>query len=172
MGYDIYGRRPSAESGEYFRASMHAWEVIIRFMRAASFSPPKAWLHNEGAGFTKTADCRKLAARLEVRMANVGAHWGCELPRDCQANRQLVALRNAMTSADSSFANMEHSVNPRAEELPKVKPEHESRFTHYTVGELPPPGPADEVVEYESVDREQLLEWIAFLKSCGGFRIK
>lgn len=53
MGMDVYGRKPTADAGEYFRANIWSWRPIHELIEKANVLPQKMvedMAFNDGAG--------------------------------------------------------------------------------------------------------------------------
>jgi hypothetical protein len=52
MGMDVYGRNPTAPEGEYFRASINTWPLLVKVM--TTLCPDETshckWEYNDGYG--------------------------------------------------------------------------------------------------------------------------
>jgi hypothetical protein len=56
MGMDVSGRNPTSPEGEYFRASIWRWPLLVKVITTLcpqETSPCKHWKTNEGDGLTK-----------------------------------------------------------------------------------------------------------------------
>lgn len=79
MGMDVFGRRPTAEAGEYFRACVWAWRPIHELVAnlCRDLVDPNvlaAMQWNEGAGPDDPEVCREMANRFR--------NWLSEFPGD------------------------------------------------------------------------------------------
>lgn len=55
MGMDLYGRRPTATQGKYFRASIRQWPLLVKIVTTLcpkETSPCKHWNTNDGDGLS------------------------------------------------------------------------------------------------------------------------
>lgn len=73
MGMDVYGRKPSAPAGEYFRATIWAWHPIHALIveLCSDFLSEKMLrklAFNDGAGPRSQKTCTKMAQRFEQWM--------------------------------------------------------------------------------------------------------
>lgn len=87
MGMDVYGKNPSAKSGEYFRANVLSWRPIWAMTKAAapeliSDKLYESGQYNDGAGLKTARECKALAARIR------GSDWKATL---VEWNRQQEA---------------------------------------------------------------------------------
>jgi hypothetical protein len=67
MGMDVSGRNPTSPEGEYFRASIWRWPLLVKVITTLcpqETSPCKHWKTNEGDGLN-SAQALALAEALE-----------------------------------------------------------------------------------------------------------
>lgn len=72
MGMDVYGKKPTAEIGEYFRNNIWHWHPLADLCQALAPDITKAcdgWHYNDGDGLDADA-ATALAAVLEQRLAD------------------------------------------------------------------------------------------------------
>ena len=140
MGYDIYGRKPTAPEGEYYRSNIWYWPPFVAMCRRLAPRESKGckgWEVNEGHGL-KAADALRLANRLDGLLAD-----------------------------GTIAAYVEDTGEPPVTELQASALRLIKAFTKATGGgEVDAPGFAA-----PAVTEEDVREFIAFLKACGGFRI-
>jgi hypothetical protein len=70
MGMDVYGRNPKAPEGEYFRASIWQWPLLVRIITTLcpqETSASKHWEANDGDGLNG-AQALVLAEALERKL--------------------------------------------------------------------------------------------------------
>ena len=65
MGMDVYGRKPVAEAGKYFRANIWSWQPIHALCETVLARKLLSWAFNDGDGFKSQQECDDLADRLE-----------------------------------------------------------------------------------------------------------
>lgn len=70
MGMDVFGKDPSAESGQYFRASIWTWPLVHSLTAATcgdllSDEVLDAMAMNDGAGPDDQETCNEMANRIE-----------------------------------------------------------------------------------------------------------
>jgi hypothetical protein len=83
MGMDVYGRKPSAPEGKYFRANIWSWPPIhAPMVELCSDLLSKKTLakmaFNDGAGPRNQATCTQMANRLEQWMEHHTEGHGLE----------------------------------------------------------------------------------------------
>lgn len=90
MGMDVYGKQPSHECGEYFRASIWSWPVIHQLMATTcrdllGEELLKAMEYNDGAGPDDQATCESIADRLEQALKET---VDCAVPDTCRIDTE------------------------------------------------------------------------------------
>jgi hypothetical protein len=83
MGMDVYGRKPTAEAGKYFRATIWSWPPIRALMiDLCSDLLSEKLLHkmafNDGAGPRSQKMCTEMAKRFEQWMEHHTEGHGLE----------------------------------------------------------------------------------------------
>ena len=140
MGYDIYGKKPTAPEGEYYRSNIWYWPPMVAMCRRLAPRESKGcrgWEVNEGHGL-KAADALRLANRLEELLVD-----------------------------GSIAAYIEDTGEPPVTELQANALKLIKMLTKgMGGGEVDAPGLAA-----PAVTEEDVREFIAFLRTCGGFRI-
>ena len=140
MGYDIYGKKPTAPEGEYYRSNIWYWPPFVAMCRRLAPRESKGckgWDVNEGHGLN-TADALRLANRLDELLADgtIAAYIeDTGEPPITVLQASALKLMKALTKATGG-------------------------------GEVKAPGLAA-----PAVTEEDVREFIAFLKTCGGFNI-
>lgn len=140
MGYDIFGRKPTAPEGEYFRRNIWRWPPIVAMCRRLAPGESKGckdWEFNDGRGLN-AADALRLAKRLEGLLADgtIGAY-------------------------------IEDTGEPPVTVLQAGALKLVRDLTKATGGcEVKTPG-----LSAPAVTEKDVREFIAFLKTCGGFNI-
>jgi hypothetical protein len=74
MGMDVFGRNPSAEYGQYFRASIWSWRPLYEQIVALcddllDKEVLSGMAYNEGAGPEDQETCTRMAERFESALA-------------------------------------------------------------------------------------------------------
>jgi hypothetical protein len=140
MGYDIFGKKPTAPEGEYFRRNIWYWPPLVAMCRRLAPRESKGckgWEVNEGHGLN-AADALRLANRLaELLDDGTIAHYIDDTGEPPVTELQASALKLVKALAKRAGG-----------------------------GEIDTPGLAA-----PAVTEEDVREFIAFLKTCGGFRI-
>ena len=140
MGYDIYGRKPTAPEGEYYRSNIWYWPPFVAMCRRLAPRESKGckgWETNSGHGLN-AADAIRLADRLDELLAD-----------------------------GSIAAYIEDTGEPPVTELQANVLKFMKSFTKAVGGgAVDAPGLAA-----PAVTEDDVREFIAFLKSCGGFAI-
>jgi hypothetical protein len=104
---DVYGREPTSEAGEYFRATIHDWHPLADLCNALApeiCAPCKHWHSNDGDGLGK-AGAGALATVLEqaikagsIQRALAVARFNHDAP-GAPANRMTRILAEAFGAA-------------------------------------------------------------------------
>jgi hypothetical protein len=140
MGYDIYGRNPTAPEGEYYRSNIWYWPPMVAMCRRLAPRESKGckgWEVNEGHGLN-AADALRLAGRLDELLADGTIAAYIEDTGEPPVTRhQANALKLIRALAKATGG-----------------------------GEVKAPGLAA-----PAVTEEDVRDFIAFLKACGGFEI-
>lgn len=170
MGMDVYGRRPSAEAGTYFRRNVWGWRPLADLCLTLApevCRPCKGWHMNDGDGLT-ARNAQALATALEAQLAT-GAI-------DAYVKQRDAALANlpdepcTWCGGSGAFA---------APAVPKdVVPE---KVVKAVFGGLRDEAPVCGICEGKdttrpfacnyALDAEDVREFAAFLKASGGFSI-
>jgi len=92
MGMNVYGRNPSAESGEFFRANVWHWRPIHELICELCFDLLddgliEAMAFNDGQGPHDHATCIEIAKRFEAWLADNGDGYTFPSP-DIQATEE------------------------------------------------------------------------------------
>jgi len=140
MGYDIYGKKPTAPEGKYYRSNIWYWPPMVAMCRRLAPRESKGckgWELNEGHGLN-AADALRLADLLAALLA------------------------------DGAIAQyIEDSGEPPVTALQANALKFIKAFTKAAGGgEVSAPGLAA-----PAVSEDDVREFIAFLRACGGFRI-
>ena len=140
MGYDIYGKKPTAPEGEYYRSNIWYWPPFVAMCRRLAPRESKGckgWELNEGRGLN-AADALRLANRLDELLAD-----------------------------GTIAAYIEDTGEPPVTELQGNALKFIRALKIATGGgKVDAPGLAA-----PAVTEEDVREFIAFLKTCGGFMI-
>jgi len=73
MGMDVYGRNPSSEIGEYFRANIWSWRPIHELIERSGVLSPRMLediSYNDGAG-PDAEDAERIADAIEKMIAGM-----------------------------------------------------------------------------------------------------
>ena len=140
MGYDIYGKKPIAPEGEYYRSNIWYWPPFVAMCRRLAPRESKGcrgWELNEGDGLN-AEDALRLANRLDELLAD-----------------------------GTIAAYIEDTGEPPVTELQRSALKFIRALTKATgTSEGNAPGLAA-----PAVTEEDVREFVAFLKACGGFKI-
>lgn len=140
MGYDIYGKMPTAPEGKYYRSNIWYWPPFVAMCRRLAPRESKGckgWDTNGGHGLN-AADAIRLANRLDELLAD-----------------------------GTIAAYIEDTGEPPVTELQGNALKLIRAFTKTLGGgEVNAPGLAA-----PAVSEEDVRDFIAFLKTCGGFQI-
>ena len=142
MGMDVYGRRPSAPAGRYFRSALWAWPPIhaLLWTLCGDLLPGEMFdgmAVNQGAGPRSQAVCTKMAERF--------ATWLRSHPKGFKLTRSQRRLQRAVLLS---------SLNPHAKGI-DVLVMSKGRAVWVSKG-----------------GRGHLWMWVKFLRHCGGFEVR
>ena len=144
MGMDVFGLLPAAESGKYFRASVWSWRPIVCLIREAN---------------------EKFTLGFDLR--HFGTNDGYGLRSQAECDRLASSLQLLLQETDAKeFTLDEEPSGPEGAVLKML------RRMGWTVSDNP--HAAKHVACCKPAyctDREQVEEFITFLKHCGGFEI-
>ena len=132
MGMDVFGKKPTAPEGEYFRRNLWRWRPLADLCRDLApdeSRPCRNWHTNDGYGLNA-----KQALELAQRLG--------ELVADGTASN-YIAMR------DAQLASLPDVTCPRCDGTGKHRP----------------------LSALYTLDLEDVKDFLAFLKTCGGFRI-
>jgi hypothetical protein len=176
MGMDVYGNEPTAPEGEYFRRSVWGWhplaDLVLDLCPEESVGC-KYWHSNDGAGLG-AKDAKRLANALAARVSSghVAAY---------------IALRN-QTIADMANepCDLCHGTGIRTDAVGRDMKQPEKMIpADATWRGRPHPragqkgwcngcdgrGVNRPFVDSYRVEKDDVVEFIAFLQECGGFKI-
>lgn len=147
MGMDVYGKKPGARVGHYFRNNVWYWHPLADYCRAVA--PEVAlkcdsWHSNDGDGLD-AEDARELAERLREEIAN----GNCE--KYMQKRQEHL---DALPEMDCTFCDG------------GKKPKREKPCT-WCKGT----GRQKDSRAYYSFDVDNVRQFAAFLEESGGFEI-
>jgi hypothetical protein len=102
MGMDVYGKMPSANSGEYFRASVWEWgaihNLIVQLCSDVFDAETLFYLgFNDGAGPDDSRACEKMAARFSDWLQHHPSGHAVDLGIGIDADGRLVTSRDEST---------------------------------------------------------------------------
>lgn len=113
MGMDIYGKAPSTEEGEYFRANIWSWPPILGLIRTANEMAGMSidtqdWSYNDGAGLETQEECNKLADAMQLLLD--GAESPVLVAEHLDVTHALVKALGGITGAQpQAEASREHA---------------------------------------------------------------
>lgn len=153
---DVYGRKPTNEKGEYFRANVWGWRPIhylcfVANQRENLNYDMTNWGSNDGAGLTAPTKCRKLALAIE-KMVNENNNL--QNPED----KIYIAMGMWVEAGTGRFVQ-------DTEDLDEVYPTGTIMYNSFVDAK------GRHIESAYSIDREFLNEWLEFLRNCGGFKI-
>lgn len=172
MGMDVYGTKPLAEVGEYFRRSVWGWRPLWDYCKAehaklvASVTEGHS---NSGDGLKTAKKCEALANAIRADIASGKAQeyitkrneYLASLPRtDCEFCHATGIRTDAV-----GVANQMHTRELFTEVAKKVGRTHGWCNACDGLGDNP-----DWQTHYY-LDLEDLTEFSEFLANCGGFEI-
>jgi hypothetical protein len=131
MGMDVYGRKPTAPEGVYFRRNIWGWHPLAKLcttLAPAETRKCKAWHDNEEDGLNAVQSVA-LANRLQQLIAD-GTVAG------------YLARQSALDPAELGLTEVVKFASSLGARIPTL-----------------------------TVDLQDVIEFIAFLRACGGFNI-
>jgi len=156
MGFDIYGISPKEKKGEYFRSNSWGWRPIhaLSYNTIIDHKLPfsvENWGTNDGNGLKNQEECDILADALEKDMDLI-------FPEDAET---LYVCMDMWVYPDGKFI-----VDKEVKELLNDQYKfgtilHSSIITNS--GELVQPA--------HGISKSFLIDFIYFLRNCGGFEI-
>lgn len=170
MGMDVYGVSPTSTTGEYFRRSIWGWHPLASLIETLAPSiarPCEHWHSNDGDGLdaehagqlaaalTSLVEDGSVAAYIAQRDAELAQlpNESCSICDGTGIRTDDVGVADAMSSR--KIADVAH---PRCGETGWCngcdgRGWNRAWATHYRL------------------DQQDVIEFIAFLKGCGGFEI-
>jgi hypothetical protein len=165
MGYDIHGRHPTGAEGKHFRRSTLAWPPLTALCRELVPDISNRctyWTSNDGDGLDGDA-VAELAGRLR------------ELVEDGTISDYINQLRAMLARLPDTTCEIckGSGVITRAMaktvDLPLGHLNKDRSFVCLPCGGK---GAVPKLLACHLLDTEDVEEWIDFLRSCGGFRIR
>ena len=154
MGMDVYGKKPSAEVGEYFRANVWGWRPLAEYVTEEFLdvaSGCEHWFTNDGDGLDKR-DSKALAKLLHEALAS-------------GAVQRYVDSRNAGIAAMPDVVCDICEGSGRRAEPPATGP---GTLTCNGCGGTGVQRPFE---SWYSLNVKDIERFRAFLEHCGGFEI-
>lgn len=184
MGMDVYGKNPKSVAGKYFRASVWGWHPLaecIEFVcrdrgRMDLYESCPHWHSNDGAGLTSVG-ARQLADLMEggLRDGSINSYIRTRQEKLDATPDEPCHICNGTgirTDIVGTRASQSQMVIPKAEPHP-----YKHDQLHPRAGETgwcngcQGVGARRPVETWYRLSKEDIVEWIAFLKDCGGFEI-
>lgn len=171
MGMDVYGKKPTAPSGEYFRNNVWWWRPLANYILEVAPAPLTrkchSWHSNDGAGLG-AADARTLAVILQDELDS----GRCQIYADAyEAKRKSIPPIMCEICQGSGVRSDSVGVENKQPTRRIEDPEH-PRF-----GQIGWCNGCDGVGTRPSWDAaypfsaENVREFVTFLRDCGGFSI-
>lgn len=156
MGMDVYGRKPINETGKYFRNNVWYWRPLADLCQELAPDICKActhWQSNDGDGLD-AAGAEALAAVLDAKLAD-GTIAKYVVDRDAwlEALPDEPCRLCVGKGVRSDALALQHGWDKKACNSCDGKGTQRPSATHYPC------------------DVENVAEFAAFLKACGGFNI-
>lgn len=176
MGMDVYGKNPRSKTGEYFHRNVWGWRPLSKLVQALGpdeiISQCEYWHSNDGDGLGDNASCA-LAAALEEKLETGDVDAWIEI-----RNVELAQLPNEICDLCEGTGIRTDEIGRKMGQPDKVigtntppepnRPRYgEKGWCNGCNGKGWNPAFAK---SYE-VDRNDVEEFVAFLKECGGFEI-
>ena len=158
MGMDVNGKNPSSEEGSYFRANVWSWRpihAIIGMTGVVDDETLNRMSMNEGAGLQTQNECNQLADALEKVILNndidIGSFKsaGFVLERkdnDVKINFPICEDKSMVVKPDGTFVKEKEIDTMTLSQQRTLRSAYSTTYSH-------------------------LKEFIAFLRSCGGFEV-
>jgi len=170
MGMDVYGRKPTSEEGNYFRRSVWGWRPLADLcvtLAPEICSACEHWQSNDGDGLDDKAS-KRLADLLAQSLSN-------------GAIKAFVELRNAtIAQLPNQICNLCEGTGIRTDEMgaqcghPERVIDEPGHPRHGEKGWCNGCDGRGSKPHWETnydVDEDDVREFVAFLKDCGGFEI-
>src|SRR5262245_39715748 len=170
MGMAVSGKRPSSKAGRYFGAPGAQWLPLAKLSQ--HFAPEacaacKYWESNDGDGLDADGAIR-LAAVLEQALAagRIDAYLA-------EREKELAALPNEPCELCNGTGVRRDALGVEDKQPERVidEPGHPRHGQTGWCNGCDGRGWNENWDRHYQTDREWVVEWIAFLKDCGGFRI-
>jgi hypothetical protein len=165
MGYDIHGTEPTDPVGVYFRRSNLAWPPLAALCR--ELVPEIAqrcthWTTNDRDGLDRDA-AAQLAARLQQLVAD-----GTIADYISQLRAMLARLADKTCDACEGTGRIPRAVVKTADTLPSRIDKDGNLICLACAGA----GRVQPFCAPLLLDEDDVCEWVAFLRRCGGFSIR
>jgi hypothetical protein len=172
---DVYGKRPKSETGEYFRRNVWGWRPLADYVLASHpvrASGCRYWQSNDGAGLGPAAS-EGLARDLEEDIAN-GAAAAYVAARDARLaglpNEPCKHCGGTGIRTDAVGLNMRQPSRVIDEKW-SHKPDHPRYGQVGWCNGCDGRGWDRPVETFYSLEVEDIRDFAAFLRDCGGFEI-
>lgn len=142
MGFDVYGKKPTAPEGRYFRRNIWCWPPLVALCRDLAPDESrrcKHWDTTDGDGLN-AKDALRLASRLSAVLED---------------------------GTVAKYLRRDHK-----EQIAEVRAKYEPLIRALDAVQgvtVVGPGPADDIAAYLTED--DVRKFVAFLNACGGFSI-
>ncbi len=158
MGMDVYGKKPAAETGEYFRASVWSWHPVWDYCEtiAPHITAKVENAHSNDGDGLNAADSRRLAGilRAEIDSGRTAAYLAMQK-----------SVANAMPDEPCELCNGTGTRTRPIPGDPTWQPEPGKCNGCSNTGKIRP------WATHYGTDLDHLTEFASFLADCGGFRI-
>ena len=154
MGMDVYGKNPTCEAGEYFRANVWSWRPIAALtleLAPEECDPCEHWGTNDGDGLNADQSVQ-LAEKLSRSLASG------------EIGRIIVKARGDIHQMPDEECNICEGTGSRAEP-PNPGPGPVSCNGCNGTGKKRP------WEAHYDCSVEHFTEWLTFLHNCGGFEL-
>src|SRR5262245_55879516 len=175
MGMDVYGKKPTAPEGEYFRRSVWGWRPLADLVldmcpEEAAPCPTEFWHSNDGKGLNaKQADA--LADALERRITNGSVTAYIKLRDDYIAdmpNEPCDQCGGTGIRCDAVGQDMKQPIP--ADATWRSRPHPRAGLKGWCNG-CDGRGVNRPWADSYSLYKDDVIEFVAFLRECGGFEI-
>lgn len=173
MGMDVYGRKPSSETGEYFRNNVWWWRPLWQYCCEVGHAVivdevAEGGCYNDGVGLDE-AGARELAQILEYELSSGGTaeyerkynEYLASLPRQACDLCNSTGIRTDAVGTDMRQA--ERELSPEVQIL--------TGRTHGWCNGCDGIGTQESFAMGYPFSVENVREFVGFLKDCGGFAI-
>lgn len=170
MGMDVYGRKPTDGTGEYFRRNGWRWHPLAEYTQKAApeiAAHCKDWHNNGGDGL----DGPQSVALSEQLLQEVESG---------RAEKYVVGRQAYLDALPRKECWLCEGTGIRTDEIGRKGGLHEKIITeegHPREGQIGwcngcnGMGDVPDDQTYYHLDLRSIQEWVTFLRHCGGFRI-